>query len=88
MTALFALRDKSYKKHTGVLAAVNRELVHAGEWNKESGAAYNSLFEIRTIGDYGGVDQVSTSEATTAVERAQMIINAVAETCSELDVED
>ncbi len=84
ITSLFALRDKRYSKHTAIRAAVHKELILADEWDEELGKAYDFLLDAREKGDYGGTNQVSISTAEIAIDRAQMIIDAVKKTCPEL----
>jgi len=88
VTSLFALRDKTFSKYTAVRAAVHKDLVNTKEWDEELGKAYNFLLNTRETGDYGGTNQLSISNAEIAVDRAEMIISAVKETCPELNKDD
>ncbi|MBI3250102.1 MAG: HEPN domain-containing protein [Deltaproteobacteria bacterium] len=77
VSALFALRGKTFSKHAAVRAAVHRDLVKAGDWLKERGEDYSLLFKLRDIGDYGGGIHVSDEEASEALEAARRILQAV-----------
>jgi uncharacterized protein (UPF0332 family) len=83
-SALFALRGKSYSKHTAVRAAVHRDLVQTGVWSPEVGQAYDFLMTLRDLGDYGGPRHVATTNALEALERAESVLRAVQAVCSEL----
>ncbi|MBI5091018.1 MAG: HEPN domain-containing protein [Candidatus Hydrogenedentes bacterium] len=84
VSALFALQDRLFKKHTAVQAAVHRELVSSGRWSKELGAQYSSLLESREIGDYGLMESMTSASAEKAVRAAQCILQAVQSMCPEL----
>ncbi len=60
-------------------AAVHRDLVNAGVWPKELGAAYSSLVESRKAADYGGLLHVSGEEAKAGIRAAEDILRAVHE---------
>ncbi|MDD5308983.1 MAG: HEPN domain-containing protein [Deltaproteobacteria bacterium] len=65
--ALFCSEDKTFTKHSAVLAAVHRDLVNTGRWSKELGADYSSLQVLRQIGDYGGDSHVDAHGAERSV---------------------
>jgi uncharacterized protein (UPF0332 family) len=85
LTALFALRGRTFSKHSAIRAALHRDLVKPGEWSTDLGEAYQVLSDLRDKGDYGGVMWVSREEATTSVEKAARIVEAVRRSCPELD---
>jgi len=85
LTALFALRGQTFSKHSAIRAALHRDLVKPGEWSTDLGEAYQVLSDLRDKGDYGGVMWVSREEATTSVEKAAAIIDAVRRRCPDLD---
>jgi uncharacterized protein (UPF0332 family) len=45
--ALFLLEGQSFSKHTGVEAAVHRDLVNTGRWAAELGQLYSGLAALR-----------------------------------------
>lgn len=70
VTALFALRDVSFSKHSALRAAIHRDLVNKGEWNNDLGNDFNYLINLRETGDYGSGPSVNRAQAARAVQRA------------------
>ncbi len=85
LTALFALRGQTYSRHSALRAALHSELIKTGRWDKELGRAYDFLMDMRETGDYGGVIEVSQSDAQMSLEKAQAVIEAVKKDCPELE---
>jgi uncharacterized protein (UPF0332 family) len=85
LTALFALRNRSFKKHTAFRAALHKELIKTDQWSAELGRDYDFLMDLREISDYSGVSRVSKENARRAVEAAQRVITACQEESSTLD---
>lgn len=85
LTALFALRDQSFKKHAALRAALHKDLIKSGEWPMERGKDYDLLTELRETSDYAEVARVTEQDARRAVEAAQRIIAACQEGLSSLD---
>ena len=85
VTALFALRGRSFIKHSALRAAVHKDLVKTGEWTVELGKDYDLVMSLRQIGDYAGTSHVSKENARHAVEAAQRVITACQEKLSGLD---
>jgi uncharacterized protein (UPF0332 family) len=83
VSALFALEGKSFTKHSGVEAAVHRDLVRTGRWPTEIGAAYSSVLNARITGDYGAEDRISAEGAKEIIRSAKMIMNAVVQASPE-----
>jgi len=77
VSALFAAQGRTFRKHKEVEIAVHRDLVKAGKWREDVGAAFSWLSSLRQTGDYGGTLHVSTDEAREAVARAQLVLDAV-----------
>ena len=77
VSAHFAVDGKVFKKHSSVEAAVHRDLVKTGQWPKELGGKYSVLVELRTLGDYGDLEHVSTEEGRDAIQMATDILYAV-----------
>ena len=84
LTALFALREQAFSRHSALRAALHRDLIRTDEWPRELGKAYDFLLDLREIGDYGGTTEVSVESAHLAAEKAQCIVQEVARTCPEL----
>ncbi len=81
VSALFLHEGATFTRHTGVEAAVHRDLVKAGRWTADLGQVYRELWTYRAIGDYGSLDHVSQQDALVAVESAEAILAAVAREC-------
>ena len=77
VSAQFALRGQTFKKHSAVEAAVHRDLVKAGVWTKDLGEKYSFLAELRSVSDYGDLDHVGREDAGDAVQAAGEILRAV-----------
>lgn len=77
VSALFALEGRSFKRHSGLEAALHKDLVHAGRWPEERGKQYSHLVVLRMTADYGGGKHVSPAEARQAIEEARQILQAV-----------
>ncbi len=84
LTTLFAFRGQSFSKHSALRAALHRDLIKTSQWPVELGKAFDFLTDIRETGDYGGLIQVSRSDAELAIEKAQTIIDQVRYTLPEL----
>lgn len=77
VVALFAFEGRFFKKHTGVEAAVHRDLIHTGRWPTELGKVYSTLAARRQAGDYGAVVSVTVKLAREAIRDAARILEAV-----------
>jgi len=55
LTALFALRGRTFSKHSAIRAALHRDLVQVGLLDKDIGKDYDFLMDLRETGDYGGL---------------------------------
>jgi len=62
-----------------VIAAIHQRFVKAGRLDKSQGKSVNWLFELRSVGDYGGIAHVSKEDAEQAIETAEQFVNAVLE---------
>lgn len=77
VTALFGATGRSFTKHTAIRAAVHRDLVKTGVWPTQLGEYYDYLMDLREVGDYGGLQQVTKQDAQMAVNAATAILQAV-----------
>ena len=77
VSALFAAEDAFFKKHSGLRAAVHKELVFKGIWTKELGNDFDGLLELRETADYGVLEHASVEKAGFAVQKAGRILKAV-----------
>ena len=81
VSALFALEDKAFRRHSAVEAAVHRDLVRSGRWPATRGTNYSRLFALRLTGDYGVAQHVTRADARRAMEAAREMLSAVAQEC-------
>ncbi len=84
VSAVLALEGKGFRKHSGVEAALHRELVRTGRWPADLGSDYRSLRILRNTADYGGLEHVTADQAAEAIHAAERILEAAAQTCPEL----
>lgn len=84
LTALFALRGQSFSKHSGLRAALHKDLIHSGQWATELGKDYDFLMDLRETGDYGGIERVTEQDTQRAIEIAKRILAACQKTQPEL----
>lgn len=75
ISAMFAMQNTTFTKHTAVRAAVHRDLVRTGKWPNELGEVFDALWELRDLGDYGGGSHVQREDAEKAIEGARRILN-------------
>ncbi len=85
VSALFALEEKTFSKHSAIESAVHRELVKTKRWFKELGAAYSKLCKLRTTSDYNVQENVNSEEAEAAIETARGILEVVLSEYQELE---
>ena len=83
VTAVFALRGRSFTKHSALRAAVHGS-GKSGEWSVELGKDYDLVMSLRQTSDYAGTARMSEENARQAVESAQRIIAACSEQLSSL----
>ena len=67
-TAPHLAEGRSYRKHSGVISAIHQHFVYGGRLDAKSGKDLKWLFELRSVGDYGGSDHVTEEEATKAIQ--------------------
>jgi uncharacterized protein (UPF0332 family) len=66
-----------FSKHSGVIASIHQRFVKTGKLSKEHGKDLNWLFEVRSIGDYGGTVHVSQTQAERAIQVADSFLKAI-----------
>lgn len=62
-TALLLNEGVEVSKHSGVIAAIHQRFVKTGKLDKTLGKSLNWLFELRSVGDYGGGSRRETRRA-------------------------
>lgn len=73
-TAVFAAQGKAFRRHTGLPAAVESDLVKLGLVPPECAASIRRLYQARLRSDYGDIAPTSRSEADEAVADAEKIV--------------
>jgi uncharacterized protein (UPF0332 family) len=77
VSAAFAIKDQTFIRHSALRSAVHREWVKPGVWTIELGADFDSIWELRDLGDYGGGQHVEPEDARAAFDAACKIIDTV-----------
>lgn len=73
-TAVFAVRGKAFRRHTGLQAAIDLELVKSGQLPEECSASLRRLYQARLRSDYGDMAPTTESEAVRAVADAETVL--------------
>jgi uncharacterized protein (UPF0332 family) len=76
-TALLLSEALELSKHSAVIASIHQRFVKTGKLSEERGKTLNWLFELRSVGDYGGTAHVSGPQAKQAIEAAEEFLSAV-----------
>ena len=77
-TAVFAGRGKAFRRHIGLQAAVDTELVKRGLVPPECAASLRQLYQARLRSDYGDIAPSSRGEAADAIADAEKIVALLA----------
>ena len=84
VSALLLAKSLSFSKHSGVLAAFNREFVRTGKIDKELGKFYNRMFEHRRTGDYGELVEFKEEDVIRWLKAAEEFLDTVEKLMEEL----
>jgi uncharacterized protein (UPF0332 family) len=76
-TAILLNEGLDFSKHSGVIASIHQRFVKTGKLSKKHGKDLNWLFEIRSVGDYGGTVHVSALQAEQAIQVAESFLKSV-----------
>ncbi len=76
-SALLLKEGIETRKHSGVVALIHQHFVKTKKLTVEQGKNLNWLFELRSIGDYGGVIHLSLEEAQRAIKVAASFLGAI-----------
>lgn len=76
-TAILLNEGLESSKHSGVVALIHQRLVKTGKLSQEQGKNLNWLFELRSIGDYGGTVHVTSLQANQAIQSATDFLAAI-----------
>jgi len=66
-----------FGKHIGVILFIHKQFVKTGRLSKEHGKTLNWLFELRSIGDYGGMVHISAGQVDAAIQSAAEFVAAI-----------
>lgn len=84
VSALFALENKTFKRHSAIENAVHRDLVKTGRWTEKLGSDYSFLRGARETADYGGSLHVILEEIEDSLLASLRILEAVHNECPEV----
>lgn len=73
-SAVLIAKDLKFSKHSGVRAAVHRDLVNQGVIAPTAGQFYDTVFEARQVGDYGETSSIDAEEADTLLRQAEQFV--------------
>lgn len=76
-SAALVLEGREFVKHTGVRAAVHRDLVKPGRLAPEFGQIYDELFNDRSEADYVPTSTFSPEDGASAVAKAERFVGAL-----------
>jgi len=76
-TAALLAEGIEFSKHTGVISFIHKQFVRSGRLSKEQGKTLNWLFELRGIGDYGGMVHVAPEQVEAAIQSAEEFVAAI-----------
>jgi Uncharacterized conserved protein related to C-terminal domain of eukaryotic chaperone, SACSIN, COG1895 len=76
-TAILLNEGLDFSKHSRVIASIHQRFVKTGKLSKKHGKDLNWLFEIRSVGDYGGTVHVSALQAEQAIQVAESFLKSV-----------
>lgn len=82
-TALLLSKGLSFNSHSGLLRAVSLNFVKPGILDKHFGRELSTLYELRSVGDYGELRQITESEAEQAIKTAAAFFEKVCSILSE-----
>jgi len=76
-TAILLSEGLELSKHSAVIASIHQRFVKTGKLSKEQGKTLNWLFELRSVGDYGGTAHVSRQQVEQAIQSAGEFLSAI-----------
>jgi uncharacterized protein (UPF0332 family) len=76
-TAVLLNEGVELSKHSAVIASIHQRFVKTGKLSKEQGKTLNWLFELRSVGDYGGTVHVSRQQVEQAIQAAAEFLSAI-----------
>jgi uncharacterized protein (UPF0332 family) len=76
-SALLVAEGKRFSKHSAVIARIHQDYVKTGRLPTAIGKIITSLYDLRGIGDYGGVAHVKAPTAAAAIADARTFVEAI-----------
>ena len=76
-SAVLLAEGTEVSKHSAVIAFIHQRFVKTGRLSKEQGKTLNWLFELRSVGDYGGTVHVSGEQVDQAIHAAEEFFSAI-----------
>lgn len=77
VSTLLLEEGRQFKKHSGVRAAFNREIIKAGRMEKKHGDLYNAIFDDRQVGDYVAFTQFDASYVQEKIDACEEFLAAL-----------
>ncbi len=81
--ALLLSKGQAFSKHSAVLAAFGREFTKTGLLDSRWHQAFQEAFQVRQVGDYEPLEQVSEATAHRIIEGARGFVQAARSFLSE-----
>jgi len=75
--ALLLSRERSFNKHSAVIAAFGKEFVKSGIFDNRFYRFIMVAFDLRNAGDYGSMHAVSAEEAQQTIDEARELYEAI-----------
>jgi uncharacterized protein (UPF0332 family) len=75
--ALLLTKGLAYSSHSAVLAAFGREFIKPGRLDPKWHRALHEVFQVRQVGDYEPLEQVSEETARRTLEEAEGFVQAI-----------
>jgi uncharacterized protein (UPF0332 family) len=76
-SALLLAEGKTFRSHRGAIALIHRDYVKTRRLPVDIGRMLSTLWDLRSVGDYGGATHVSSAEAHRAQHDAQQFLETV-----------
>jgi len=76
-SAVLLAEGMDVSKHSAVIAFIHQRFAKTGRLSKEQGKTLNWLFELRSVGDYGGTAHVSGEQVDQAIHAAEGFLSAI-----------
>jgi uncharacterized protein (UPF0332 family) len=74
-TAVFLAEGEAFRKHTGLMAAIDTTLVKSGRLPPECSSLMRGLYRSRLQSDYGDTAPTTKGDATAAVADAEQVVS-------------